>query len=168
LLGAAWTLGSLKYISESGVESGTWFETVGWRGVMEIDERSPLPDQFPSLPGSVFPLYHVLADFGEFRSGEIVPLRSTDPLKVDGCLLQHENRSALLVANLSDDQQEVQITWPDAPEHLSIRLLDETTAERAMTDPETFRADSGQSLHHQAGRIDLRLRPFAIARIDSR
>jgi hypothetical protein len=31
LLGAGWTMGSLKYLAESGVSSVTYYETTGWR-----------------------------------------------------------------------------------------------------------------------------------------
>ncbi|MEZ4678122.1 MAG: hypothetical protein R2932_28290 [Caldilineaceae bacterium] len=73
LFGASWTLGSIKYLAESGaVDSITYYETTGWRGVMERAAGSPLPEKFSSMPGAVFPLYHVLADVGEFAGGEVV------------------------------------------------------------------------------------------------
>ena len=37
LAGAAWTVGSLKYLLESGVASLTYYETVGERGFMMGD-----------------------------------------------------------------------------------------------------------------------------------
>ncbi|HVF26601.1 MAG TPA: hypothetical protein VM943_00070, partial [Pyrinomonadaceae bacterium] len=79
LFGAAWTIGSLKQVAEGGVYSATYYETSGWRGVMETTEGSPLPEKFRSLPGAVFPLYHVFADFGEFAGGLVVPSKSSDP-----------------------------------------------------------------------------------------
>ncbi len=35
LFGAAWTAGSLKYVSESGASSVTYYESTGWLGVVE-------------------------------------------------------------------------------------------------------------------------------------
>ena len=61
LLGAGWTLGSIKYLADGGAASATYYETTGWRGVMETEQGSPLPRRFRSEPGMVFPLYHVLA-----------------------------------------------------------------------------------------------------------
>ena len=75
LFGAGWTLGSIKYLSESGASSVTYYETSGWRGVMETADGSPLPEKFRSLPGAVFPLYHVLADVGEFAGGKGLGLK---------------------------------------------------------------------------------------------
>ena len=58
--------------AESGVSSATYYETTGWRGVMETAQGSPLPELFPSLPGGVFPLYHVFADLTEGEGCEIL------------------------------------------------------------------------------------------------
>jgi hypothetical protein len=46
LFGAGWTLASMKYLAESGCASVTYYETTGWRGVMETARGSALPDQF--------------------------------------------------------------------------------------------------------------------------
>ena len=54
-LAAAWTLGSIKYLAEAGVASATYYETAGWRGVMEREDGSPDPELFPSEPGQPFP-----------------------------------------------------------------------------------------------------------------
>ncbi len=58
LFGACWTAGSFKYLAEAGTQSITFYETTGWRGVMETEAGSPLPELFRSLPGTVFPMYH--------------------------------------------------------------------------------------------------------------
>ena len=50
LFGANWTLGSIKYLSESGASSVTYYETTGWRGVMETTSGSPLPREIPLSP----------------------------------------------------------------------------------------------------------------------
>ena len=93
LFGAGWTLGSIKYLSESGASSVTYYETTGWRGVMETTTGSPLPEKFRSLPGAVFPLYHVLADVGEFAGGEVLISKSSDPLKVEGIVLRKNGKT---------------------------------------------------------------------------
>ena len=45
-------------------------------------------------------------------------------------------------------------------------MLDETNAEEAMRSPETFRAQTGVEQESVAGKIELKLLPCAIARID--
>lgn len=64
LFGAGWTALSLKYLGLSGLASATYYETSGWRGVMERAGGSAVPEVFQSLAGAVFPLYHVLAAVG--------------------------------------------------------------------------------------------------------
>jgi hypothetical protein len=82
LFGAGWTVGSLKYLCESETHSLTYYETTGWRGVMETEYGSPVPEKFYSLRGAVFPLYHVFADIGEFAGGQIMTTSSSNPLKI--------------------------------------------------------------------------------------
>ncbi|MCX6049122.1 MAG: hypothetical protein NT075_28815, partial [Chloroflexi bacterium] len=165
LFGAGWTLGSLKYLAESGAASITYYETTGWRGVMEIATGSTAPEKFRSLPGAVFPLYHVLAAVGEFAGGEVLPTISGDPLRLDGLLLRKAGQTRLLLANLTNQPQ--QVTVQDLGEQVHVQFLDETNAEAAMSAPETFRTQAGEPKSSLNGELTLPLRPYAVVRIDS-
>ncbi|HXF63743.1 MAG TPA: hypothetical protein VNK95_19115, partial [Caldilineaceae bacterium] len=169
LFGAGWTLGSLKYLSLSGVYSLTYYETTGWRGVMETEAGSPLPTKFPSLPGAVFPLYHVLADVAEFAGGEATGATSNQPLVVDGFSLHHGERRRTLVANLSPEPQTVVVRNLSAAqaEMVQVVVLDEDNMLEAMTEPEGFRTRPPQGLPLQNGVLRLPLKPYAVARIDA-
>ncbi len=165
LLGAGWTMGSLKYLAESGeISSITYYETSGWRGVMEREQGPPSPERFPSWPGAVFPLYHLLADVGEFVVGTIVPIRASEPLQVDGLLLHQDKRRRLLVANFTAEQLRVELT--ELGDTVQVRLLDETTAEVALRTPETFRAAPPTLMTAINGELTLVMRPYAYARLD--
>jgi D-apionolactonase len=164
LLGAGWTLGSLKYLAESGVISATYYETTGWRGVMERAGGSPLPELFRSLPGSVFPLYHTMADVGEFRDGEILAMESNAPLKATGLAFFRDDTKRLLMANLTSDPQRVVVEGIAARARLW--LLNEDSVMQAMTSPEEFRSRPGDPLQTSAGILELTLSPYAVARID--
>jgi hypothetical protein len=63
---AAWTLGSLKYLADAKAHSATYFETVGWNGIMDADDVNARPAGYPSQPGKLFPVYHLLKDVGGF------------------------------------------------------------------------------------------------------
>jgi hypothetical protein len=162
LFGAVWTLGSLKHLAESGAASLTYYETTGWRGVMEVEEGSPVPEQFPSQPGGVFPLYHVLADVGEFAGGEIIPARSSAPLAVEGLILRVRGVEAILLANGTPAPQTVDL--PGVSGAVRVRLLDTTTALDAMRAPEQFRTSGFELLADEV--LTLRLPPYAVARVD--
>ena len=47
LFGAAWTAGSLKYVAETGASSVTYYETTGWRGVLERTSGLRAPGSVP-------------------------------------------------------------------------------------------------------------------------
>jgi hypothetical protein len=164
LFGACWTLASLKYLVEHRVASATYYETTGWRGVLERAAPSPLPEQFPSLPGAVFPLYHVLADVHEFAGGTALRTTSSDVLSVDGLALRKDGVTRILLANMTNVPQRVRAQIPG--ETALLRVLDERNAETAMRDPEGFRAEAGTPLQSTNGHVELTLRPYAIARVD--
>jgi hypothetical protein len=164
LLGAGWTVGSVKYLAESGAASVTYYETTGWRGVMETEAGSPRPGLFPSSPGAVFPLYHVLADVGEFAGGAVVPTRSTDTLTVEALALERGGRRRVLLANLSGEPRRVEVLG--LPATVALLRLDETTAPRATEAPEVFRAEPGEAIDAPGGRLEVTLAPYAVVRID--
>jgi hypothetical protein len=164
LFGAGWTLGSLKYVAESGVYSVTYYETSGWHGVMEREAGAARPEGFHSIPGAVFPLYHVLADVGEFTRGEVIPSKSSDTLRVDGLALRKGDKTRVLLANLGAEPQRVRVG--DLSGRVWVRLLDEGNAEDAMRSPEAFRAEKGELVRTAGGVLELELLPYGIARID--
>lgn len=165
LFGAGWTLGSIKYLAETGAVAGmTYYETTGWRGVMETAQGSALPQQFQSIAGGVFPLYHVLADVGEFAGGTVIQSTSSEPLQVDGLVLQKDGRTRILVANFTAQSQQVFIH--PVQQGATVRYLDETNAEAAMAAPAEFRATMGAVISSSEGKLELTLRPFALACID--
>jgi hypothetical protein len=67
LFGAAWTLGSLKTLSEAGAASVTYYETTGMRGVMQQENAVPHP-LFPAPAGDVFPLFWILSSVGYLQN----------------------------------------------------------------------------------------------------
>ncbi len=107
LFTAAWTVGSLRALALGGAQSLTYYETTGWRGVMETASGSPMPELFHSIPGSVFPVYHVFAALAGFRGGEALEVTSSDPQRVQALGLRSAERRRLLVANLSPLAQRV-------------------------------------------------------------
>jgi hypothetical protein len=161
LFGAAWTLGVVKRLAESEAASITCFETTGWRGVLETETGSPLPEQFPSLPGAVFPLYHVLADVAECMGREVVGVQSGDPLKVEAMLFEQGERQSLLLVNLTPERQTA--TMDGIKQFSKLRRLHGQNAEAAMCEPEAFRRQF-DLIRLSSDRIELS--PFEIVRLD--
>ncbi len=163
LYGGAWTVGSLKYLAESGVEALTYYESTGWRGVLERSSGSELPDTFRSRPGEVFPLYHPLADAIGWRGAEVLSCDSSDVLTSVALAVRVEDGSLrLLVANLTAVEQAVVVRPLEGK--LSLRRLNESTASEAASDPAAFRARLDTAT--AAGELSLTLQPYEVVRID--
>jgi D-apionolactonase len=164
LFGAGWTLGSLAALSDAGAESVTYYETIGWRGVMETAEAARIPAQFPSRSSQVFPLYHLFgAVAGYPRSA---PVSVSDPLSVTAlALFNRAGQPRLLLANLTDSPRTVQFSgWSQSKAHL--RCLDDDNVVEMTDFPDHFSAHSGPSIIPNNGVLTLDLPPFAFARID--
>ena len=165
LFGAAWTLGSLKNLSESETRSLTYYETTGWRGVMEVEFGSHVPEKFHSLKGAVFPIYHVFADVGEFAEGQIISTSSSNPLKITGLALKKESHIRIIIANLSSEVQ--QLTVQNLSSSVNIRHLNESNIEQAMQSPEVYRSQNFQKQFTINGSVKFELLPYALLCIDS-
>ena len=164
LFGAGWTAVSVKYLAASGVASLTYYETSGWRGLIEVDGGSPMPDRFPSSPGSVFPVYHVFRDLADLKGGQLVEVTASEPLLVDGLALRSDGTMHVLLANLTPRPQ-VAAVGPFQARNVRVRQLTDETASEAMSEPEQFRP-SGTRMSVRDGRLRLELPPYAVVRID--
>jgi D-apionolactonase len=164
LFAAGWTLGSLKYLAESGAASVTYYETTGWRGAMETRQGSPDQELFPSLPGGVFPLWHVLADAGEFAGAEVIRTTSSEPLKVVSLALRQAGKLRLMLANLSGDPQKVWFERSESP--IQVRRLNASNLALAISEPENFRAQAAEMSAPPHGGLELHLLPEEIVTLD--
>jgi hypothetical protein len=122
---------------------------------------------FPSIPGGVFPLYHVLADFNEFAGGDVLPSVSSLPERVECLALSKGGRTRILLANLGPGSESVQVAALGLGSQVLVRKMDETNAEEAMSDAAAFRAHPGAPMTADRGTLELNLRPYGIIRIDT-
>ena len=147
LFTAGWTLGSLASLAGGGAAFATYFETTGWRGVIELDEGCELPDRFPSTPGCVFPVYHLLADVAGVAGSEVRPVVSDVQSRVHGFAVFGREDVSLWLVNLSRQPRTIELpkdiqqsgTW-------QMRVLDEDNLTEAMTSPQTFRQKRATAL----------------------
>lgn len=162
LFGAGWTLGSLKYLSSPDVQRITLYETTGQRGLMETEHAEAVDASlYPSEPGMIFAIYHVLAAVADFVEGELVKITTSTPLAVDGVLLKKGDRWRILLANLTHQPQSVRLRGVAVP--VAVQSLDDATYEQAAHDPAAFQQSEGE-LRQTLDEITLS--PFAILRID--
>ena len=167
LLGAAWTVGAIGALAASGAGSATFYETTGWRGVLELGSGSPMPERFPSVPGQVFPLYHVFADVADWKAGIVHELVLSDPLRAIGLAVEVDGSLGVLVANVTPEPQRVLVSGLGGT-NARVRILDEASAVVALTDPGAFRASPGAEMAIRDGELWLALGPYAVARVLAR
>ncbi|HEX2281510.1 MAG TPA: hypothetical protein VHG52_07090, partial [Thermomicrobiales bacterium] len=164
LFAAGWLAGSLNALANAGVDALTYFETTGWKGLIERRDHPLRIAKFHSWPGMVFPIYHVLADVAEFTSGQILPATSSDGLRVQALALRDGNRVRVVLANMSDEPLSVALAIPEAGT-VTVRRLDDRTVYLAATDPDTFRG-SKEPVVVTDGSVDVDLPPFGLATLD--
>lgn len=170
LFAAAWLVGSLRAMALGGASAVSYFETTGRRGLMETEAGSPMPGKFRSIPGAVFPVYHVLADVADYVSDgsliypEVLAATSSNALKMQGLALSGGDSQRLLIANLTSEIQAV--TVRGLPAQVSVRYLDETNVVEAMINPESYRAQIS-TRDTTNGKHKFDLCPYAVIKIDS-
>ncbi len=104
---AVWTLGSLKYLADSSAHSATFFETVGWAGIMDAADVSSRPKEFPSRPGELFRVYHLLREIAEFKGGSVYKTDTSDSLSAVALAVYKQGRLRVLVGNLTGEAQTI-------------------------------------------------------------
>jgi D-apionolactonase len=110
LFAAGWTLGSLGAIIKGKCHAVTYYETVGWRGIIQGENEPTKPHLFASKRGDIFPIYHVLRlvnqpyDFAYW-------CESSSPLKFSALVLgkTEMNKMWLLLANHTPETIEVKV-----------------------------------------------------------
>lgn len=163
LLAAAWTVASLSHLAAAGVDSVTYFETTGWRGLVESPAGPAAPARFVSRPGMVFPVYHVLADVGEWKGGEVVATRTSPRFAIAALAVRTRDALHALVASCAPEPQECRLEGlPSGP--ATLRTLDEDSFALACSQPGAFRAATRPIDVEEM--LNLQLAPYAVVRLD--
>ena len=164
LFGGVWTLGSLAAVVAGRAHSVTYFETVGWRGVMESDQGNSATARFPSTPGMVFPVFHLLRDFGDARASASESRCHVSELGSDAVamLIRTDKRRRLMVGNLTLQKRvvTVRMTGADQPGTATATKLDETNYEAASRRVEPTAPSSHPSANRD-GSYRIELMPYA-------
>jgi D-apionolactonase len=163
LFAAAWTVGSLCTLAEAGVASITYFEMVGWRGIMAQEKDAQHGPLFPAEPGMVFPVYLVFMAVSGFSRW--VRVSSSDPRRMIGFGLQGEGiRRRLVLANLTEQPLETQVHGLDGA--WRARYIDLQNCRRVLPEPATFWAMAGGAMELREGKTRLKLPGYAVVVMD--
>lgn len=161
LLGASWTAASIKYLSEAGVEGVTYFDTVGERGIIQGDFPSRWPENFKSVKGMIFPVFHLFQFILDNKAFVVNASLSSDPLTVDILTLSHGIELKMILMNFTGGIQSVRLK--DIYGDFSMKQLNAGNFAEAASDLKWFQNKS-------ATQIDpgekLLLEPFSLSFIE--
>ena len=164
LFAAGWLTGSVNALANAGADALTYFETTGWKGLIERRDHPLRVPSFHSWPGMVFPVYHVLADIGEFRGAETLPVAVSDGLRLQALALRDGERLRVMLANMTEDPVDAALDV-GAARKVAVRQLDADSVYQAASDPDAFRASS-QPIGPIDEGLTLTLPPFALTTLD--
>jgi hypothetical protein len=132
LIAAAWTVGTLaNLLGCEQVASLTFFETVGWKGVLAGPES--LPAGFGAQPGEIYPVYHVFRALagatkllGAGRNVEFAWL----------CFCAGNRQIGALVANLRPEIGQLQLQAPIGAASVEVKRLDRNACGGTLQAPQ--------------------------------
>jgi hypothetical protein len=166
LFAAGWTVGSLHRLAEAGANALTFYETTGPRGLL-MGAEVARPQLFPAKPHQLFPLYHVFAAVADIPDAQLLPVTIAEPLSLEALAISAGNRFRLLVANLTDRPAHVLLTLPQVSE-VTIQSLDESSYDRAASDPAFFLNSDETVVGSGSGEFDAQLWQFAVVCLTGR
>jgi len=164
LFAAAWTLGSAAVLAEVGVDTLTYYEMVGSRGLIESPTGSAYPDSFPSVSDTAYPVALVLAELCGLRGAAVLEVSGFDSLRLAALACKKTHGLTLLVANLTRNEKRIDVVG--IGENCRLRILDTSTVREATARPREF-LSSGTSRVGLADTMRLHLGPYACARLDT-
>jgi len=133
LFGASWTAGSLKFLCGAEIDSITYYETVGERGIIQGDYDSQWPIYFPAIKGMIFPAYHVFKFLLANKSMSMIRSVSSRPLTIDSLALTDGKQVRIILVNFSATAQLMKFECCSGM--LRVRTLNSDSFGNAASDP---------------------------------
>ncbi len=109
MFAAGWTMGALKQLAQSGANLIDFYETVGWRGILNMDLTSNL---LPELNKTVFPLINLFRVISEAK--HLLSSVSSHPDLIDGIVFKKEGTTEIFLAKYSETNQIVKLPLNDS------------------------------------------------------
>jgi hypothetical protein len=150
---AGWTLGSFKYLAESGVRSVTYFETTGRGGIIHGSNQALSPEIFMAASGDLYPVYFLFRELLKYREHNIVITESSHPLCFSSLWLEGKDDRIMVLANHTETRQRIPL-----PPGMKIRkswVMDEYTIQNLRRGEDLWESPSKASI--------VSLNPFAVS-----
>lgn len=109
LFAAGWTLGSLNALIKGRCDAVTYYETVGWQGVIQGEVEPTKPALFAGRKGDIFPIYHLFAFLNRLQLAQIQFVNTSNPLSFSALNILAENHSFLILTNHTNEKIDISI-----------------------------------------------------------
>jgi len=163
LFGAAWTLGYVASLADTGVDTVCLGAPTGPLGIIHRPDDATQP-YFGALGRSaVYPAYHVVCGLTRAAGATLVATRSSDNARVRCLAYRAKGATLLWLANMTAENQTMSVAHAGTGPFGIV--LDETSFERATTDPAAFQAEVKPL---DTGRLVLRAYAVALVCINDR
>jgi hypothetical protein len=163
LFAAGWTIGSLAKLATVGhVHSLTYFETSGVRGLIAPSDPNRIPQTFPCIHNSVYPMYFpfLLCSGGGFTRA--LRTISSHPWETDGfTLIDNMGLRNILIANLTSKDLSIKIKTGTCKTH--IRTLSSSNLLESLVNPLEWIKSTPLSTQAAGGKTHVDLPPYAIS-----
>lgn len=107
---ACWTLASLKFLTQAGVALITYYESVGWKGLIQGDQAPSNKKRFPADAHEIFPVYEAIKKLNGYSN--VIHSESSHPLVFDGLVVVSEKGIKLFLFNFTSEEIEIRIQPP--------------------------------------------------------
>ena len=105
---AHWTAMSIKYLAQAGsIAHATYFEAMGWKGIIGSAAGSSDPVNFPSTPCQRFPVWDVFAGLAGMTRAHTA--QSSAPEEADALIVNDGANEQAFVVNWSEEPRVVRI-----------------------------------------------------------
>lgn len=162
MFGAVWTLGSIVSLSRMNLlRSITYYETTGWRGLMETSAGPRLAHLFVSRPEMVFPMYFVFALIAGHRHTRRVSTTHRPELIALLCSEGSDSSSVRLLL-ASSIQRDIATRLPLEFKPSRKLTLNKSNAANVCRRPEDFLANGWEPTEDSI----VKLGPFGLVAVD--
>ena len=141
---AGWTLGSFKYLAESGAESITYYETAGRGGIIHGNHTPLSPGAFMAAKGDIYPVYFLFRELLLFQDFSVRTTEDSHPHRFSSLLLENGTEQILILANHTASIQTIRL--PEGKHVLSIWWLEEYTIADMRADKNIWQSPMDQSV----------------------
>lgn len=104
LFAAGWTLGSIASFVRSKADAVTYYEAIGWKGIIQGDAEPEKSNLFPGRSGDVYPVYHLFRFIKNLQPLTVQLCRSNYALKYTGLVFKGLKENVLVIASHSSEQ----------------------------------------------------------------